>query len=623
MSLGTSQTVLNGPAEIVTHHVALAQSYANDAFNTATSFLEALEQFNATVTPIADAGFFDDIITPLPDFVAPPDPTEPVINPINVVIPDYVPITIGEDFDSVGPAPDWLIADPVLNLPVAPDALNVPAPGDAPTIITDFLYPDAPVTVLPATPTFEQLNLPSAPSVNIGEFLETLPDVSSIGAPPSNTFNWTEVFYTDNLLEATQLELLDRILNGGTGLNPIVEQSIWDRARNREDKNSLRSKEELIKEQAARGFYSPPGALTAGLNFLAQETQSKNADLSREIALKQADLEQSNIQFALQSSLDLEGKLLSYSDSMQNRAFEAEKTTVELAIELYKVRVQQFGIELETYKAAADVFEATIRAELAKVEIYKTEIQAQSLINDVNKTTVDLYVSQVNAIKIAVDVYTAEIDAVNSRVRSEGLKLENFKLEVDTYTAQVGAKRDEFGIYAEQIKAELAKVTVFESQARAFTSRIQAYSVEIGAEAAKVDADIAQVDAYTKGYSAQVDGLVSQAKANQMQVESAVDIYRGQASIFTAKVSAESARVDAESKLYDLQVREATAQAEIALKNADIALANADNIAKLQLEAIKAGATVSSQLAASSLSAMNIGASISGSSVDQHTYQEK
>lgn len=615
-----------GPSETVTQQIEYATDHADDAFDSAQLFLEKLANYVSGVAPIAESGFFQDVTTPQSDFVIPNSPTEPVINPVTISIPSFTPLAVDSTFGSLGPAPEFLVADPTLNLPLAPGVLTVTAPTDAPNIDTNFVYPTAPTETelaLPSVPLFEELNIPAAPTINIPTFTEGLPDVTTIGPPPGDTFNWTEAMYTDALLAQTSTELYNRITNGGTGLNATVEQAIWDRARNREDINAVRSAQQLVIEQAARGFSRPTGSMLAGLDLLAQETQNKNADLSREIAIKQAELEQSNIQFALESSIKLEGQLLGFADSMQNRALEAEKVTVELAIELYKARVSQFQIELDTYKAAASVFETEVKAELTRIEIYKTEVQAQGLINDINDSSVKLYVAQLEGVKTTVDIYRSEIDAVNSRIQSEALKLDLFKSEVQAYGLQVSAKRDEFGIYAEQVKAELTKVTVFEAQASAFAARIQAYSTQVGAEAAKVDARVESSKAHTQGYLATVDGLIKQAQANQVQVQSAVDIFKGQSTVFTAKVGAEEARVSAESKLYDLAVREATAQAEISIKNAEIALINADNISKLQLEAIKAGATVSSQLAASSLSALNIGASISGSESDVHSYQEK
>lgn len=623
---GSGSATYDGPASVVYDQVNVAQAYANSAFNQATSFLDSLSNFTASVAPINASGFFNDITTPSANFVIPATPDEPILNPVVVSVPSFTPFPVNSNFDDVGPAPEFTTADPILNLPSAPPALGVTAPGDAPNITTVFEYPDAPTdaeTALPPVPTLQDLDLPSAPDIVIPTFDELLPDVSSVGAPPSNTFNFSEVFYTDDLLTQTSVELLDRITNGGTGINATVEQAIFDRARNREDINSLRSSEQLIRDQAARGFNRPTGAMLAGLDYLAQETQGKIADLSREITIKQAELEQSNLQFALQTSVQLEGQLLSFASQVQQRAFDTERVTVELAIEIYKSRLAQFEIELETYKAAAAVFEAEVSAELARIEIYKTEIEAQGLINDLNDTNVKIYLAQLQGVNTVVEIYKTEIEAVNSRVRSEAIKLDLYKTEVEAYGVQVGAKRDEFSIYAEQVKAELAKVTVFEAQAKAFAARIGAYATEIDAEAKKVDASVESSQAHTSGYLATVDGIIKQAQANQLQVTSSVDIFRGQATMYTAQVGAEEARVDAESKTFELEVREATAKADIALKNADIAVTNADNIATLQLEAMKAGAIVASQLAASSLSALNIGASISGSSSDVHNYQEK
>jgi hypothetical protein len=621
---GSGSPWLTGPAALVTQHLGYAVSYADTAFSNSMCFLNALANYAPTLNDVTATVNFDEITLPDPVFAKPDVPESPTLDLVLPTFPpDFVPGDIHEfDENVVGTVPDFSATEPTINLPATPGELDVDAPTDGPTITTEFTFPDVGDYTLPAVPAFEDLDIPTAPTITLPTFELDYPTVPADLHPPGLTFSFAEGEFDNELYAALVAELLDRIQNGGTGLHPDIEQAIWDRARNREDQNSVRTINQIQKEQAAKGWSRPDGSVLAAIDAATQEVQHKNADLSREIAIKQADLEQKNIEFALQTSLALEQSLLEYHNQVQQRAFEVEKYIQEVAINLYKAYVEQFNLQLEVYKTYTQSYEVRVKGELAKAEVFKVELEGQKLIGEINAQAVDLYRAQIEGIKISAETYKTQVEAVEARIKAEALKLENFKTQVDVFATQVSAKRDEYSMYAEAVKGEMAKLDIFNSQVKAFISRVDAYAKQVDAEAKRVDIDIEVEGLRLKEHLAKLEAIIKQTDAQVGMARATTEVYRGQAQMFTAEVGAESSRLEAETKVYDLQIRRALYASEVDFKNAQIALENAKNSTGLLLEAMKSGAQVGSSLAAASLSAMDIGANVSGSSQDIHNYEE-
>ncbi|MGV7535365.1 hypothetical protein PJM52_29465, partial [Mycobacterium kansasii] len=78
-----------------------------------------------------------------------------------------------------------------------------------------------------------------------------------------------------------------------------------------------------MRAAEALGFPLPSGVLAGQLADARREYHDKLAELSREIAIKQAELEQSNVKDAIQQGLLLEGQLMDQALKLDQLAFEA------------------------------------------------------------------------------------------------------------------------------------------------------------------------------------------------------------------------------------------------------------------------------------------------------------
>jgi len=541
-------------------------------------------------------------------------PTKPVIPSfptISRTVPT-APNISSPTFDTNAITPPVFSAvSPDINLPSPPNPLTISAPVKEFTLNLNQDFPVSPDIVLPDVPTFVSLNIPSAVPINLPTFSLDFPTSNGITVP-GLTFSFIENPYSSLLLDKVKSELLSR-LSGGTGLNPIVEQAIWDRGRDRESRASILAINSLLTDEASRGFTRPTGTAYSALEQLTQETQSKIIELSREVMIKQAELEQENIKTSIQQTIALEDILIREHNVVLQRAFEVAKYTQDVAIELFKVQVSRYTMEVEAYKAFSASYSAKVQAELSKIEIFKAQIEAEKLKGDINEQNVRLYLAQIEGVKSNVEIYKALVSTVSEKLRAEGLKIEAYKADVDAYSATIRAKSDEFSMYSEQVKGELAKTDVFESQVKAFTSRVQAYAAQADVQnnKAKVEVDIQELN--IKKYEASLEAFIKQVQADQQLYQSAVDIYKGEAAMYSANIDLARARADIDLKNSENVILQNKYRADIGIQNAQITLESIKNAYNAMITARQSAGSIYQSIATSALSSINVSASLGGS----------
>ena len=158
--------------------------------------------------------------------------------------------------------PTFEILAPEVNLPDAP-SLDLPsAPSDIPEM-TPIEFPEKPVVTLPDLPTFLPVTVPEVPTANFPTFEASAPVESLI--VPNNIMGIVHDTYESAIKTALQNKILNDILNGGTGLNPSIENEIWRREEERARLALEEAKEKIAAEWSKRGFSLPDGVLSAQL----------------------------------------------------------------------------------------------------------------------------------------------------------------------------------------------------------------------------------------------------------------------------------------------------------------------------------------------------------------------
>jgi len=546
-------------------------------------------------------------------------PTVPSISTSTHVLPSSPLITT----PTIGlvTTPTFTDSSPDINLPSLPDPLSITFPTLDFTINTNFTYPTEPITILPTVPTLLSLNIPTALSINLPTFDLAFP--TSNLAVPDITFNFSEVNYSDTLLTNVKNTLIAR-LQGGTGLNPVVEQAIWDRGRDRENRQSLMAERTLLIERGQTGLSRPSGATSSALAAIVQETQGKLIELSREIMIKQAELEQENLKQTIQQTISLEDILIRQYNNVIQRSFEVAKYTQDVLIEIFKAKVGLYNTQVEAFKSYTVAYTSKVQSELAKVEIFKAQIDAEKLKGDINEQSIRTYVAQIDAVKTNVELYKALVETVSVKLQAEAIKVGIYKTEVEAYGEGVRAKASEYSMYSEQLKGEMAKVEIYNSKVNAFATRIQAYSTqsEVNNKIAETSVDIQELN--IKKYQADVDAFSKQVQSEQLMYQSAVDLYKGQSALYLADIGLSEANANMAIKNSENIIQQNKYASDVSIANANMTLQSLIASYGATLEGKKAAGSIYSQLSASALSAINVSTSLSGqsqlSASENHNY---
>ena len=106
-------------------------------------------------------------------------------------------------------------------------------------------------------------------------------------------------------LNKAQEWIVKALTEGGTGMNARVEDQIWQRDRARILKDAGRAAADVLGTFAARNYPLPPGAAAHAVRLIQQDAQDKISQVSRDVAIKQAELEVENVKFAVQQAIGL------------------------------------------------------------------------------------------------------------------------------------------------------------------------------------------------------------------------------------------------------------------------------------------------------------------------------
>ena len=341
-------------------------------------------------------------------------------------------------YPSVGSAPE------TLEIPTAPSALT----------LGDVAKPTKPSLSLPSAPTLVVIDIPDSPSIDFPTLDIEKPDYD-ISDPTSFEFSVDNILINDDpLIVAVKERLTDNIETGGTGLTEAVEDAIWARDLERTEQQIEDSTDKVTSMWAKKGFSLPDGLLAHSLSEVQTEHYNRMIDRTREIAISQATLEQTNMFKSMEIGVGLVTSLVDMLIRYEGVTLQAQESTAKFANEYIGMQIQTYGIKVEGYKAATLVYEAKTRANLARAEVFKTQVDGELAKSQVNEQNVKVYSEQYNAIAVQVQAYKAEIDAMVAELQVEKEKVENNKLQFDVWAKNVDALIAKYNGQVDLYKAE-------------------------------------------------------------------------------------------------------------------------------------------------------------------------
>lgn len=539
------------------------------------------------------------------DLAMPEPPAAPALLPVDTALDDI-------DF------PLFSIPDPEFVSPVKPTLQEIGTIPDAPSF-NPIEFPAAPEINLPDLPTLSHIAIPSPPEVFVPDFDEDfIPDDMTV----PGGFTWGEPTYTSDIWAELLAKILDGIMNGGTGLNPDVEEAIYWQHLNRvqeENDKAMRDAEDYF---AGRGFTLPTGMLSGKLGEVARANQRNNLQASKDIMISQAELAQKNTQFMLEKGAELEGMMRDFFVKNATLSLEGQKAIFGSAMELFKAKVDHANFKMEVFKTKAAVWETRVRAALTQVEIFKAQIEGARVTAEVQKLMVDVYLAQVGATEILVKLYTSQMQAAGIMAEVQKAEAALFSEKIKAYMATVELNKAKVLQYEAEWGGEKAKADVY-------SSRVQAYSAEVGAKSKYLDALISKMNAkieenkmIVEEFKAHISSYNVEVDAKAKSIGAKVDGFKALAAGYEAETSREEAYYKAKAEEIRSKVQEASFRLQHAVAKIEAAVRGYESIKKLQIEGTGGVMQVGAQLAASAVQGMNTNASISYNAGDSYSAQD-
>lgn len=575
-----------------------SQAFADVAFQ------QALDLFNGITGRLTGIPTETVVDVPAPvddvtDFVAPTPVVAPVLSTDFPDIPPAPPVPAIGGID----IPDPPVIDatkPVIGSLIPPDAFDKAAPTD-PTLLGVTL-PAEPSDAIPNAPLLDDLVLPKAPVIVFPTF-----DATMRNAPDDLVaeFVFSEPAYTSPLLDDLKAQFKTFLSGQPLGLKEEVWQASWDRARDQQLQTNKTRLNGANREFASRGFSLPHGALVNRLNEIRQENAVALNAQARDQAIERGQQEINQLNFGIQQGIAMEIQLQTQNEQIVQRAFEAQRLTVQFAIDVYNANLTKYQIEAQVFEIHARVFASLLQAEVAKITLFKEQIEAQKIIGDLNEQRISIYRAQIDAVIATFTLFESKLNARRFTLEQNAQTLQLFATQIQRFSAEAEAARQNFLGFESRVQAEKLKVDIFSAE-------IQAGAVETDAWKSLVDGRVSEknieldierfafeaFNSIIQGLTAQIQGIAEEARAISTIFDAEV---RG----FSAEVQAETSRVGAEVAVFEANISSFRARIDAAIGDAKIRADQVLGQLSLAENSVVAGARIAGQIASSALAQQN------------------
>jgi len=283
----------------------------------------------------------------------------------------------------------------------SPNLPGIPGKPDKPGNLTP-LFPAVPQS--PIFKPIDYIEIPAFPDLTLEEL--AIPDV---------VINTNFEKYSSDLLTSLKTKMSDRIINGGTGLSPAVETAIFNRDQERALLSLDEAKTRVADDWAKRGFSLPNGLLMEAISNLEVEFTNKRLEVSRDIAFKQADLEQTNVNTTIQQAVNLESALMTDQRQFSELMLRASEALQKAKVDIYSVWTAFYKTYVESIKNYSEAMSDKARTEV-----------------EMNKDLLGRYGAELDGFKTQVQ---AEVERVNVLLKQYGEDITAFSAQVSSWQA--------------------------------------------------------------------------------------------------------------------------------------------------------------------------------------------
>lgn len=544
------------------------------------------------------------VMLPIPDVDAGEMPNNKAVRP--TPNPPQRPAQLSQ-FTRNAPSMNSLV------VPSAPDALmnlNITPPK-----LTDILVPGAPIVQLPAFDAIRPLtNLPE-PGDIVAQYRQDFGDQSNRLV---RTIEGEVDVYMAKInprFKEQMAAIEDRLaayIKGGSALSASVQNDIFEKALDKTNIEYQRARDGAYEEGARRGFTMPGGAVFSAVTQARQGAADNAARVAMEIAVKQAELEQQNLQFAVTQSTNLRQVVIQAAQEwagqlvqINAQALQFAQGVLQASIDLYDLRIKIVQARVQIYQAEAEVYQHRLKAVLAVYDAYQAHIEGLKAQVSVDTARVQAFTAQASAYGTLANAYKAVIEGVATKAQIEKLKVEAFGAEVQAYQAATQAKAAEWNGYRAQLEGESAKVEAYRAELQAYGQEVQAYQAKVQAKSAEAQAVGLSNESKAKGYLAVVSGYSALVQGKSAESVASIQSYDSELKGWEAKFKAEEARAKVAAAnavaIGTVNVAAYKAQADVVISNAQMNYKKMSDLSQVGV----AGARVFGTMAGSALSGMN------------------
>jgi hypothetical protein len=541
-------------------------------------------------------------------FARPTAPTRPVLSEILVTLPT-APVLSDVDVPDLAPVPVEPSFALTYSKPSAPNAAMPERPDTAPVTLLDVDVGAAPALPDIEDPALYTITLPTLPDLTVPEF-EGVRPVRDFTVP-GRTFTWAADAYDDSLIQTIKSRLSDMTING-LGLPPAIEQAIFERGRGREDAISLQKQQEGEALLASRGLRQPAGLLTKLLRQISGESELRTSGAGRDLSIAVAQQNVEAVRFALSTAISLEMALVQANTANNELALRGAQIEQQVAIDLFNTRVALYNADWEGFKADAAVLESRIRGESLLVDRYKAQVDAQKVIGDVNESLVRALGERLRARGILIDLYRVNVEAARVKGEHNSQLLEQDRLRLQTFETDVNAWAKQQDGYRTSVEAELGNLRAQEVLGNVYGRRVEAWKTINSGYFEQARFNIETQVQQLERYRAALQGALIDSQAQVAASETKLRQYATDGSIFGIQAQVSGLEGDHADRQANLRIKSAELRIGTAQRSAELTAQHALKVIDQQIEVLKSKAAVVAQLAASSQSGVNFGASYSG-----------
>lgn len=163
--------------------------------------------------------------------------------------------------------------------------------------------------------------------------------------------------------------LVNTITSGGTGISAAVEDQIWQRARDRVVQDGQRAESQVLNDFASRGFSLPSGVMAARLQEIRFEQLGKTQELSRDAAIKQADMTVENVRLAVDLAIRSRTMAMQAAADYIRGLMGGTDTAARVAAINSDAKARMMGATADLYRARLSRDEIAMKIPLANADI--------------------------------------------------------------------------------------------------------------------------------------------------------------------------------------------------------------------------------------------------------------